>query len=166
MGKKNIDKLRETVASLDTGALRDIIMSVAEDYGAGKMLKAAKAVVDLHIIVDFDMIKKDAIYVLDEEEEYFFRNLGHDEYRSYIEPGDHAAEMIEERIKDNFYADVKALVAAGRKDDVRTYIRAIAAGLRESDSILCEWSPDFPGEYADHLEECMEKGEPLEGFDW
>jgi len=104
--------------------------------------------------------------VLEEDERYFFGNLGHDEYGDYMDPGDHAAEMIEERIKDNFYSDVKILVAAKRKDDVSTYIKAIAAGLRESKSIICEWAPDFPGELARHMERCLEDGKPLKGFDW
>ena len=49
----------------------------------------------------------------------------------------------------------------------RDYFRVVIAdGLRDSYSILTEWSPDTTTELAENLVECLEDGCPLEGFDW
>ena len=78
-----------------------------------------------------------------------------DEYGDYIDSGDHAYELIQEIIHNEFDDDLRNILEV-RPERARDFILAIADGIRESDSILFEEVEDLRHDFARHMEECVE----------
>ena len=78
-----------------------------------------------------------------------------DEYGDYIDSEDHAYELIQEIVHDEFDDDLRNILEV-RPERAKDFILSIADGIRESDSILFEEVEDFRHDFARHMEECVE----------
>lgn len=159
-------RIEDLISNMDKGGLADAVRILGKGKDAKKTVEALESAMS-KIDVDFDSVKKDALWALNIDEEDFFRELnsGNGYGDIYRDSGEIAADMILEYIEP-FRDDVKKLITLDRTEDANTVVRAVAAALRESKCTMMEWAADFPGELADNLEECMREGNPADGFEW
>lgn len=159
-------RIEELISNMDKESLADAVRILGKGKDAKKTVEALESAMS-RIDVDFDSVKREALYALNIDEEDFFRELnrGNSYGGIYRDSGEIAADMILEYIEP-FRDDVKKLMTLNRTEDANTVVRAVAAALRESESSMVEWAVDFPGGLADNLEECMREGNPADGFEW
>lgn len=156
----------ELMKEMNHSNLVNALKALEVVVGADGIRSALESVLKQTKVV-FDDVKKDALSALDVDEREFFRDLNEGcQYGGlYQDTSEVASEMVLDAIA-SFKDDVKKLLAVSRDDDASIIIRALAAALRDSDSVLVEWAADYPDELADHLENCLKDGNPLKGFDF
>lgn len=169
MPRKTIDKglsIDGLMKEMDHSDLVNALKALEAVVGADGVRSALESVLKQTKVV-FDDVKKDALSALDVDEREFFRDLNEGcRYGGvYLDTSEVASEMVLDAIA-SFKDDVKKLLVVGRDDDASIIVHALAAALRDSDSVLVEWAADYPDELADHLENCIREGHPLRAFDY
>jgi len=160
------EELTELLSTMDEYKLRNLVSRIKEDLGVDSIIEYVRKSPDSDIEVDFDDIEESVIFAINMDDREFYSIADNDGYGNYIYPGEHAADIVKETMISEFLDDVKALIKLGKDKEVETYLKAIASGLRKSNSILAEYAGDYMEEYADNFEECLEDGRPLDGFEW
>ncbi|MGI6471673.1 MAG: hypothetical protein ACOX1N_01160 [Candidatus Methanomethylophilaceae archaeon] len=163
----NPDKrIEDLISIMDEENLANAIRIMGKVTDAEKIIEALESAMS-EIDVDFDSVKEDALFLLEISEENFFLELnsGNDYDDPYCDNGEIATDLVTDSI-EQFKDDVKKLMILNRIEDANTVVRAVAAALRESKSLMVKLAADFPEELADNLEKCMREGNPLDGFEW
>lgn len=160
-------ELKSILENMEHESMVKLVMELEERTGNGTVADMARDIAkeDLGKRMSPEAIHDRVSWAISMCDEDFYSQIGEGRY-GYISPYDAAHDMIVAGIADEFLQDAKMLVEMGRDDDLELFIHSIADGLRDSYSILTEWSPDTTTELAENLVECLEDGCPLEGFDW
>ena len=166
MAKNTADRITDILHSMDSIDLLNVIRRIQERIGDRELLAVLESEASAKSSFDPSEIEDWASECTDMDEMEWYNCASTDSYGSYIDPGEHACDVILDNLRDSFENDLKQMVLSGDKQKASEFLIAIAAGLRRSNGILAEEAGDFISDFADHLEECAEREDFKDVFYW
>ncbi|MCQ2070883.1 MAG: hypothetical protein MJZ68_07110 [archaeon] len=158
MAKKTKDKIAEILDTLDNEDLLNVIHILQEKVGDRIILEALETVSDDKCGFDPGEVMERAAKCLDMDEREWSMIACTNDYGRYIDPGEHASEVISENLKKEFGNMLKTILLAGDTESAADLLYTIADGLEGSYGTLAEECPDSVEELIDHLVECADEG--------
>ena len=166
MAKTAADKITDILHSMDSTDLLNVIRELQTKIGDKELLAVLETRVNSKSHFDVEEVEDWASDCAEMNEMEWYACADRDSYGSYVDPGEHACDIILDNLRDTFENDLKQMILAGKKNEASEYLHAIAAGLRKSRGILAEEAGDFIYDFADHLEECADRKDFKDVFNW
>ena len=162
----NEDRITDILHSMDSVDLLNVIRELQKKVGDEELLSVLEFRTKIKSSFDAKKVEEWASECADMDEREWYSIASHDSYGYYMDPGDHACEIIIDNLRDMFENDLKQIVLSGRTTDASKFLIAISKGLRRSEGILAEEAGDFITDFSDHLKECAESKDFDDAFEW
>ena len=150
-------RISKLISHMREQDLRYTIEQLSKALGIEKAEKEIEKIACSIANESTESVRSRTMSALDMDERKWYNIACRDEYGNYIDPGEHACELILEIIHDEFDDDLRNILEV-RPDRAGDFILAIADGILDSSSILLEEVEDFRYDLIDHMEECVEDG--------
>ncbi|MFA6804403.1 MAG: hypothetical protein WCQ23_00155 [Candidatus Methanomethylophilaceae archaeon] len=161
----NVSELEMKLNCLENEQMIAAMITIAEEIGEEKIMRSVRKALSDTISMNRDDILADV---------FDARNLDIDDFldlngRGYVHMKD-TERCARMHLYNNLVliqSDIFLLETFGKTDDAKEYLGTVIEGLRTpQDGLLECFAPGFANEFADHLEECAEKGDLSGGFEF
>lgn len=150
-------RIREMISKMDTESLKRCIYRLSETLGEEESETIVHGIALSNAQISRDEAYDRTMWALDMDKEEWYAIACRDEYGHYVDSGDHAYEVILERLHEEFDDDLANILDVD-PESAPEFIRGIADAIGGCNSILFEENEDLRRGLPRHMMECIEDG--------